>query len=190
MEWSREYLQRHNVHRILEDCTEDLVVEQPNTKEGIVKTIIQRLETIRRRFDSPQQKVILVLADPISQTSFRSHVDVAASSCGAGIIDGEGLSAEAVRDPLSTAGDKVFIVNFPSSIGSAIAFEGCFGKPHKVALFEDSKFLANSRRSDVAFIDFTKGPNSVAQLYRAKEQLVSVKDATPDVASSTLMSCF
>jgi hypothetical protein len=189
MEWSREYLQRHNIHRIMEDCVEDLVVEQPSTNDGIVKTITQRLETIRRRFDFPQQRVVLVLSDPFSQAKFRDAVDVAANSCGASIVDGKGLRAEDVRDLLVAAADKAFILNFPGTVGDAIAFEGCFGKPHRVVMFEDQNFVKSVKRNDAVFSQFASGPNAVAELYNAKQQLVKVSDASIDAAAGALMTC-
>jgi hypothetical protein len=188
MEWSREYLQRHKIHRILEDCVEDLVVEQPPTNEGIVKTITQRLETIRRRFDFPQQKVVLVLFDPLSASKFRDSVDVAANSCGASVVDAKGRSADEVRDMLITSADRAFILNFPSTVGEAIAFEGSFGKPHKVVLFEDPSFLKSTLRSDPLFLEFASGPNAVAELYSAKQQLVKVSGDS-DAAAGALMTC-
>lgn len=189
MELSREYLQRHKIHQILEDCVEDLVVEQPQTNEGIVKTITQRLETIRRRFDFPQQKVVLVLCDPFCLTKFREAIDVAASSCGASIVDAKGLSSEGVRDLLVAAADKTFILNFPATVGEAIAFEGCFGKPHKVVLFEDPSFLKSVARTDPTFTAFAHGTNAVAELYSAKQQLVKVSDSSMDAAAGVLMTC-
>lgn len=188
MEWSREYLERHKIHRILEDCVEDLVVEQPPTNEGIVKTITQRLETIRRRFDHPQQKVVLVLWDPLSASKFRGAIDVAANSCGASVVDARGKNADEVRDMLITSADRAFILNFPSTVGEAIAFEGSFGKPHKVVLFEEPDFLKSTLRSDPAFIAFASGPNAVAELYSAKQQLVKISGEL-DGAAGALMTC-
>lgn len=167
---------------------EDLVVEQPPSKHGITKTIVQRLETIRRRFDNPQQKVVFVIADP--NCNVRALVEKVAKQCGASVLDGAGLKSEDVRDHLLTAAEKAFIVNFPPTIGEAIAFEGCFGKPHKTVIFQSESFLKGTPRTERKFIDYVNGVNSVAELYNAKKQLVVIKDSVDEDAVRLLMSAF
>jgi hypothetical protein len=172
MALSREYLERHNIHRLWEDCVEDLVLSQPKSTSEITACIVNRVASIRRRFEAPEKKVVFVIAAP--NVDVTQVVQQASQDCEAVVLDGANKDAELIRQDLLMAESKsIFVINYPPNVGEAIAFEGTCGKPQKAVFFRSSSFLKDTARSDPKFAKYIHGPNAVAEYYSAKGQLVA-----------------
>ena len=181
MTLSREYLERHNIHRLWEDCVEDLVTSQPKSTPEITKCIVDRVESIRRRFEAPEKKVVFVIVSP--NVDVTELVQQVAQECDAVVLDGSNKDAELIRqDLLMTATKPAFVLNYPPSVGEAIAFEGTFGKPQKAIFFYSPSFLKDTARSDMRFSEYIHGPNTVAEYYSAKNQLEVINNDQPNKA--------
>jgi len=179
MAFSREYLERHKIHRVLEDCVEDLVVKQPEDSTEIAKAIVSRIDAIRKRVDSAQRPIAFVLAAPganIDEAAKKAAVDV-----GAVVIDGRGQDAKSLQTMFAESPTtcSCFLLHYPPTIGELLAFEGTIGKPTSVILVTPPNYLDSTPTTNEAFLDFMRGPHTVAEYYNAA-RLLTVDDKGTD----------
>jgi hypothetical protein len=167
IEWAREYLERHQIHELWEECVQELVLQQHKGKEEITACINACVIGAERRKLQPAKHVTFAIG--VAKTNYHEVVQAAAEKHGACTVIAAtaSMDAEEVGRQVSTAiEDTVIVTDFPRTISDAIAFEAntFIAKATVAFVFADS---AENPASQEDRDDFIENVNPVASYYKA-----------------------
>ena len=179
---AREYLARHQIHRLFEDCIEDLVVSRPTDKEGITNCIVSRVETVNGKKKEPSMKCFFALGldeldvDKTLQGALRVVNDATVVRC----APPNGNSATEVSkslSPITSCGKpNCFITGFPASLAQAMTTEAVLGEVKQAVVFisstgYDADTLCPKDANSETYKKYLKQVHPIATYYKALGKL-------------------
>ena len=145
---AREYLARHNIHRLFESCIEDLVVARPNNKDGITQCIVDRVDTSASAKKTPgaqSTKYIFCLGLDDLEIDKALESALRGTDKSAGIVKCPPSSHHAAHEMQrvvavvkDTCLQYCFITGFPGTLAQAMGFEAVGGDIVQAVVFQSS----------------------------------------------------
>lgn len=178
---AREYLARHQIHRLFEDCTEDLVINRPAEKEGITKSIISRVDAVREAKRQPTTSTILCIG--LDENKIEAALEPALRGKDDAVVlrtpipgGHSALDLQKTVSHIRTAATKnVFVTGFPASLAQAMTYESLAGDIKRAVLFiptgYDSKTHMPTDTNSAEYKQYLKKVHPIATYYQALEKL-------------------
>lgn len=169
MNWPRDYLQRHNIHRAFEDCVEQLIMKRPQGREAIAECIVARLKLIHASIENPPQTYIVLLAAGKAQNQLWEAAEKSASQQGAKAINAAGKSPEEIAKEIRSLSpqSKFYIVNLNSSIHNMMQLEGVLGIAKQLIFVTSKDFQQDEEH-------FLRECNPLLELFRSRGRFFQI----------------
>ena len=197
-DWNWEYLERHQIHAMWEECVQTLIRQQPCGQKEIAESIIQTIEAREKRRKNPYKTVAFVLGlkmlpvNDIINDFVRQHSN---EFC---VVDVPPSTPLQVVEAMINRSDKdnVLVTGFPSSLTDLIVFEaksfqsrGCiFLTYHGFQAMPSTEGQNSDQKGEMD--DFIYNVNPLVSYFRAVGRCAEVQCDSAEVNPFQVMKRF
>jgi hypothetical protein len=174
---ARDYLARHQVHEMWEECVAALVQHKHTGKQKITDAIVEVVQAAEKRKSDPARSVVLAVGLP--ETQFAALVEATTADVPHCKVykASPGDTAKAVGIQVAGAqADTVVLLGYPRTLTDAITFEASVCHFKHCIVFESNELIAEptTASAKAAQERFLMEVNPIAAYYEALDACTRV----------------